>query len=388
MNTISRNVFMIAAASSLCVAASVFSQDQQPSLPGSKSETTKAPAKEHQTGARPRTSQNLGPGVSIRFNGGTLVQYAEAVRKSAGSTPINIALARGTESIDMPAVTMENVNAMFAVMAIEKLAEVTAGKRVRVDQLTSSGDEESGRSPMYTVRLEELARVGMQQPFVPDGRVTRVLSLNDLITPPWAKEKDQDSIPAETVLTAIQTAVEAGTGKEDAPEVKYHRESGMLILHCTPGQGEAAERVIRNLQEDLAARVRRKAPPRGNATFKPVHIEPKAFVDALLAVYPDRTAGGVDYLIDKDAVKISGPETMVEGARALWRFLDREDSVMKLALNLRGEVQNLHEQMMMMQRELAGREEALRASRDQLETIRRQLVETQKSAREQSIQPK
>jgi hypothetical protein len=100
------------------------------------------------------------------------------------------------------------------------------------------------------------ARRMAETPAPPVASSIQVLSLKEL-TDPLPSDTQQSGVTVEpdVVLTAVRTALESGNG--DQAELKYHADSGLLIVRGAPDQLAAASSVLDRMQTDM--RMRRKS---------------------------------------------------------------------------------------------------------------------------------
>ncbi len=210
---------------------------------GDPSETTAQPGG---GGGRETTRREADPAgnapttISLDFRGGALEAYVKAVRDAAGAQPVNVVVS-GEADIAVPAVSLNRASVMASVALLEHL--VVQGHEIEV-----SGTPDGGGEPVYIVRIRKTSPLSAGND--PNRSYTdlAVFSLRSLLeTPgiPGARAR------ADDLLTAMETALKMA---DDAPgaEMKFHPESGVLVIRGTPAQTSAVQRLLSEVKDDLA----------------------------------------------------------------------------------------------------------------------------------------
>ena len=217
--------------------------------------------------------------VTLDFGGGNLASYVDLLREKFD---LNAVVAPDTSDFPMPPLSLKKVSVGTAMNLIEAMSRSLSGDAGAVSVNTISDPE---GNPVFIVDLKSqnppnmmgpvsmqggmpgsrtvpnrTVRIGSQQaaPLIPQPvRTLQVFSIK-LLTQPVPGRNDL-AMPADNVLTAIDTALGLSAGDEPA-EIKYHPETGLLFVHGTPGQLEAVGTLIRTLNDDQMT-LRKTAPP-------------------------------------------------------------------------------------------------------------------------------
>lgn len=195
------------------------------------------PATTPPTALAPTDSQGL---IDITFGGGTLQDFVNMLieKHSSQGTPLNIFVPRG-ELREVPPITLKRVTVATAIRALD---EAMGAEKLRVNFI-SDGDG------------AQVIVITDDGPFVgPENQLTEVISLNALVSAPWLEGgATHREIPLETLLTAIERAVTSVNAERPAT-LRFHPESGLLVVTGTVGQIRAAMAVVESLSRDLRRR--------------------------------------------------------------------------------------------------------------------------------------
>lgn len=196
-------------------------------------------------GGRPAHPEGL---ISVQFGGGTVADYVNLLRGAMKPQPSNIALSESAAGAVLPQVQLDAVTLGTALEAIQFIAPTGTGEQWVIQPLTN-GDE----PPAFAVTLVRNRPMGMEPavtsnvPAADQDRILQVFSIKELIDP---------SIPggltSETVLSAVEVALRmAGEGSKQTPaEVKFHPDSGLIILEAPPQQVGAIEGLLQRMRSD------------------------------------------------------------------------------------------------------------------------------------------
>lgn len=182
---------------------------------------------------QPVDAQQNEPRFDLRFNGGTVADYLEAIQEASGKR--NIVAMAGTERVPMPPVALDNVNTQAAVsVLINMIAEMEADVFAGVDVNT--------RADVVTVSVEfARPRSGPFGPAAPPQRGTAVHGLAGLLS--------EEVYTVDAILSAIEVALEMAGDSEAV--LRYHEETRMLFVY---GTGEEHD-TVRNVLEELELQV-------------------------------------------------------------------------------------------------------------------------------------
>lgn len=280
-----------------------------------------------------RMSTNLwsavqGPVISLEFPGGTMREYVAAVQRAAGKETVNVLLPAEAADLPLPPISMKEVTARTALEALQWAFPVMGPSRV---EITPIGAPEAG-APTFAIAYRR------DQTFVPGPGGTsvpmnaaggvEVFSIRELVDP---AEGEAEAIPVETLLTSIEAALSVGNlGTE--PELRFHEESGLLILRGAPNHIMTVRSLLKAIREDAERRrsvarerARRSAEERFNEKRLDIEIalqekEVQAAKDRLAFVRESEIKGAVG----AHEVREAALEAARQEARMRLLMLERE----------------------------------------------------------------
>ncbi|MDY7110360.1 MAG: hypothetical protein SYC29_17155 [Planctomycetota bacterium] len=173
--------------------------------------------------------------IDLAFPGGSVAEYVEALRGEAEY--LNIIVMPEVAQVRMEAVELRQVDPTAAVSLLHGLQQEGAGGMVQLAVDRVSG--ELFRSTVYTVSA------------IPKGTRRRQATDSEV----WSlAEILQADVSAEDVLTAVETALDMFEQTYEPTEVRFHRETGLLIAYARPDQIEAVDDVVSALTVALRSR--------------------------------------------------------------------------------------------------------------------------------------
>lgn len=186
---------------------------------------------------------------TLRFPGGTLAEFAAALRQNAAAhgDAVNVVLPDTAKSVQLPAIELTHASVGDALRAVATILAPVV--RLDIEEQHSRPD----RLPVCAVRVLPLD--GKKAPSPP--RIVRVVSLASVI--PNDALPDLHAVPAETVLTAIETALTI-QGETEA-EIRFHEDSKLLFVQGTVDQVTMVEQVVGQLERDVR-QIRSLQPPK------------------------------------------------------------------------------------------------------------------------------
>jgi hypothetical protein len=185
-----------------------------------------------------------GPRISFVFKGGTVKEYLATLRAVAPKdAPVNVVVTSDVEDEKLPAVEMTNTSVYSAVAALSVLLP----------------------RPEFDVNVKVLAQYGPQDPeataygvevsrrFTPPNKAIqslRVYSVRDVLNADGADSSER--VSAETLLTAVKTALGEVPFAEDAPaDVKFHPESALLIVRGSDYALDVVKQVVKEISTSV-----------------------------------------------------------------------------------------------------------------------------------------
>jgi hypothetical protein len=190
----------------------------------------------------PKSSQGAPPlVVTMDFAGGSMAKFVAWIR---GAEPnANIVVASRAEEAIVPSMEFRSVGLEQALECACLIAEGPV--EVRVKGFSGRG------APIYTILARErrAADAATRRQEADGATVQRVFTLNNLTRP----RVGADVVPlrVETVLSAIEL-VTTEDGK--VPTLRYHADSGLLLVRGTDAQVGNASEALAVLANDLDAR--------------------------------------------------------------------------------------------------------------------------------------
>ena len=190
----------------------------------------------------------FGPVVETQFTGGTLADYIEAVKRAAGDDAPTVMIRGDAGTIRVAPVDLRQIHMFAAIQLLD-------GNHMGVDSQTPYGVKSvnvgspSGGRPAYLVTIEGYGR---SKPGAPE-REFMVLPIRE-ITEALPGDPPEIVIPAETVLTAVETVIAIADPEGSATEIRFHPESGLLMLAGPSKALVAAQQVLVQIAQDVDQR--------------------------------------------------------------------------------------------------------------------------------------
>jgi len=194
------------------------------------------------------------PVVTLEFSGGSLADFAAALRKAGED--INIVLPASAAKVELPALTLSQATVESALKSIGAIT--SEDMQVRVETLRSPNGK-----PVYAVNVRERPSrsagaatsgpVTQAGPFQNSLTQVSVFSLKFLTeTVPGDITGEGLTMKPETILTAIDTGlgIQNRTGGPKS-EFKYHEDSGLLFLEGTNQEINLVHNILNNMQDDM-----------------------------------------------------------------------------------------------------------------------------------------
>lgn len=171
------------------------------------------------------------------FNGGTVAEYVAAVAAQPGVDG-NVVLAPDARSVLVPAIRLTNVNVHVALRAVETLTDHSGRPLLSMRTI-----EDGGSSPLFVINAipSPLAKGAL-----PSLHSFRVAALLD--------PAQGGSMPAETLLGAIESLLSFQSGPGEPPRILLHKETSTLMMQAATDQLAAVENLITGLERDAQQR--------------------------------------------------------------------------------------------------------------------------------------
>ncbi|MFO0830373.1 MAG: hypothetical protein U0637_00890 [Phycisphaerales bacterium] len=251
----------------------------------------------------------------VVFPGGTIQQYIDYLRSIAPNNTVNVVVTGEVGQAALPGVNLRGVTVGQAVEIIPSVIE--GQRRVDIDATRN----QAGTVSVYTLRYP-----GTGNPLTDSPSPISIFQINDLIRSEGGDGGPLASgtLPVNTILTAIESAVKMVGGP--APELKFHAESGMLLMKGSQPQMEATRDILINLRESTG-RVNALGGGPMTQSFPLAHRSPEDIVQAFRDVFPAGSpqAGAlkIDAVPTTNTVVVQAPRNMALAAEVLVRYVDR-----------------------------------------------------------------
>ncbi len=189
--------------------------------------------------------------MNLEWPGGTLADYVERVLKATGSNPLNVVVDPAVESWPVAPVTLRQVSPSAAIELLEWATQVPETHRFSVG-LASRGRDNS--APVMVLRAERLPTGALQH--MPAQ--VQVLPIRPLIEP-GPGESSSMVYKSDVVLSALEAALQMADQDGQPATVRFHPDSGLLLVKGDHGELNSAVRTVDLLSADLEERRRRFA---------------------------------------------------------------------------------------------------------------------------------
>ncbi|MDX2131028.1 MAG: hypothetical protein SFY69_03115 [Planctomycetota bacterium] len=180
---------------------------------------------------------------TVNFPGGAVADYVELLRQSKPGRGTNIVVSMEAARVRLAPISLRDVSLGSAVYAMHSAAG-TADGELRIRLLDDGGDELYGVDYSVPIRTGGLGQPPANSRNAPDLRM-EVLSLRPVTDGAGA-------LRVEAALTGVQTALDLAPG--EPAEMKFHAETGLLIIRGTPEQLHAAQECVGRMREDMERR--------------------------------------------------------------------------------------------------------------------------------------
>lgn len=184
------------------------------------------------------------PLYTVKFDGGTVQDYLEALRAGSNGAPLNVACAKELMREKIDAINLEQVSLLTALNAIGAASNEPL---VRWDvQPLDSGAIESASGAMRAFKLVQQRADSKWL----RGSEVKTFSLREYV----GETRGDEAVKRATTLIS---AAEAALGIDDKGEptwvVKFHPDSGLLIVRGTPDDLAVASQVVTQLVSEKVA---------------------------------------------------------------------------------------------------------------------------------------
>lgn len=188
-----------------------------------------------------------GPTIDTNFDGGTMAAYIEAVKRAAGERAPTVMVRGNAEAVMVGPVELRRIPMVGALQLLDGVHD--GGDRTHAFHVqTKNVGAGAGGDAAFLVNIESLGRAANQMP-----RDFRVLPIRE-ITEALPGDPPEIVLPAETVLTAIETVIDITDADGGGADIRFHPESGLLMLAGPIKSLDAAETVLERIFGDVERR--------------------------------------------------------------------------------------------------------------------------------------
>lgn len=246
--------------------------------------------------------------ADVNFPGGTIREYIEYLRSVAPNNAVNVVAEDEVGQATVPAIRLKGVTVGQAVDVLETISG--DGREIETRTALTTGST----AMVYSLRYSRVHQPSPQSPI-------SVFQVSDIID---SGNGGAGTMPVNTLLTALEQAMVMVGG--EPPEVKFHPDSGLLLLKGGRQQMDTAMDLLVNLRE-TTGRASGLGGGKWTRSWSLVHASGEDVVSAFRDVFapgsPEADAVTVESVEGGKKVTISAPRGMAVAADVLVRYVDR-----------------------------------------------------------------
>ncbi len=263
--------------------------------------------------------------VSVEFKGGTVADYVRALKDASKPSPVNVVLSEEAATDRLGPISLQQASLAAAMQAIPAASAsgINMWQIIRLHDALPGEDAASDNEE--TAPVYQVYRAPGRKDTGPQRVVMEVFSLRRIVG------HETDPAAAEARIAAVLTAAETAlTMDQNAtpPDMKLHKESGLLIVRGEQDDVMAVKDVIDRMSDD-AGKLADEAAARESAVRQSeIHVQ-KAELNARTAESQLNLAkskmGQVEQLVAQGA-------TSATEALEMKAEVDRREASFKMAL--------------------------------------------------------
>lgn len=178
------------------------------------------------------------PLYTVKFDGGTVQEYLEALRGGSNGAPLNVTCAKELLREKIDAINLEQVSLMTALNAIG-----AACNDPMVQWQVVPLDNGSMESASGAMRAFKLVQNRADSKWL-RGAEVKTFSLREYV----GQTRGEEAVKrATTLISAAEAALEIDDKGEPTWAVKFHPDSGLLIVRGTPDDLAVVTQVVAQL---------------------------------------------------------------------------------------------------------------------------------------------
>ncbi len=174
--------------------------------------------------------------VDVDFKGGTAVDFLDAVRAAAGGK-VNIVAMPHVEEVMVPPMKLRNVDAVAAIRLLAGEGIQTPGRLVRLD-VEIVAPPSFNKAALVKVNADVKESGGYVGP-----QRSNIWSVADLIN---------GGMSPDSIVTAVSAALELLGPASSKAQVRFHKETSLLLARATVEQIEIINNVINEVRASAA----------------------------------------------------------------------------------------------------------------------------------------
>lgn len=199
------------------------------------------------------------PLVTVNFPGGSVDAYVRVLRESC-KEPVNVVVSKAAAGIELAPVQLRDATLDAAVEAIQAAA---GASNADGSWFISSASKVRAPGSARVFLVDYRSRAASMKPAatgVPasDDDLSRieVISIRQITTPQPGEPAGFTLVERpEVVLSAVEAALAMGDRDgASKPEVRYHQDSGLLIVRAGPSQMRAIQQAVSEISADVKRR--------------------------------------------------------------------------------------------------------------------------------------
>ena len=268
--------------------------------------------------------------IDLDFAGGTAASYLDAVREATGGK-INIVAMPHVEEIILPAMKLRQVSVLAAISLLDGESLQTADRRVRL------GVQPVGPTAGDTTPLFKVAAIVEEAREYSGSLRSNIWSVADMVT---------GGMTPDNITTAVSAALELIGPEAAKAQVRFHKETSLLLARAEVEQIEIIDNVIDELRRSNSQKQAQSiAPIRQQAEeMKARLLETQAKMEAMNGEMTERLRAGEMAKVRAEAMERRAAELEAMSSNLRDEVTGRESLVRELQVRI-GELETQIQQL-------------------------------------------